>query len=99
MNRYIALIAIILSIGVVGGRSMARTSVVIEDDVLIGNTLPYWGMICTDANVYGDPYQLTEPLYIIKSGEVVTLRELYKTWVMIAPAQWIQLSTVCPWNE
>lgn len=96
MNRFIVLVSLILSIGTAGSRNMAKI-VTVEDDVIMGNTLPYWGEICTDTKVYGDPYGLTEALYSVPSGEKVTLRELYGAWVMIAPANWIQLSAVCPW--
>ncbi len=98
MNKFILVLSLILSIGVAGSRNMATP----EDDVFTGNQLPYWGEICTDAKVYGDPYGLSEVGYSVSIGEIVSLHELSKPtgdWVSIAAAHWIPLSAVCPWGE
>jgi hypothetical protein len=72
----------------------------IDGDVFTGGQLPYWGTLCSDAHVYGDPYGLAAPLQTLPAGEIVALHELSKpdsSWVMIGPAQWVALSSVCDW--
>lgn len=101
MNKFILVLSLILSIGGAGSRNMAKI-VTVEDDVFIGNQLPYWGEICTATKVYGDPYGLSEVGYSVSIGDVVSLHELSKPtgdWVSIAAAHWIPLSAVCPWGE
>ena len=99
MNRYIALITIILSIGSVGSRNMAtQRTVVIESDVAEMPSLPGYGTICTETYVYGSP-EGTQVLYSVSVGDVVQLREQprfnHRDWVMIKPAQWIPLAAIC----
>ena len=73
---------------------------VATDDVARPPVLPPYGTLCEDANVYGMP-EGAEILYTLPAGEVVQLREQprfeHRDWVMIKPARWIALSTVCDW--
>ena len=92
MNIVIALVIIFGSYS-----TPVQSQPIIDGDVLIGNSLPYAGHVCTPTRVYGDPYGLNEVGYSVSVGEIVTLRELYDAWVMIRPAQWIPLTAVCQW--
>ena len=86
---------LLLVLGVVGARSMAR---IIESDVAAMPSLPPYGVICTATHVYGEP-EGTLVLYSVSVGQIVQLREqprfAHRDWVMINPAEWIPLSAVC----
>jgi len=74
--------------------------ITVEDDVIMGNTLAREGVICGDnVPVYGNPHDGFIPLYLLSTGTIVRLREQShgadRSWVMIAPAQWIRLSDLC----
>jgi len=74
--------------------------IAVEDDVIMGNTLPREGVICDDnVPVYGSPHDGLIPLYLLSTGTIVRLREQShgadRSWVMIKPAQWIRLSDLC----
>jgi hypothetical protein len=75
--------------------------ITVEDDVITGNTLPRWGVLCQDANVQGNPHDGFAVLYTLPKGEKVRLREQSRgpdhSWVMIAPANWIKGNTLCGW--
>lgn len=76
--------------------------VIIENDVIMGNTLPSYGTLCEDANVQGNPHDGFEVLYTLPAGETVRLREQSRgadrSWVMIKPAHWIKISNLCSWE-
>lgn len=90
MNSLIALVIIFGSYS-----TPIQLQPIIDGDVLISNTLSYWGEICTDAKIYDDPYGLHKTQYSVYVGETVTLREQHEQWVMIKPAKWIPLSALC----
>ena len=81
------------------GYDKIKSVVTIENGVIMGNTLPMYGMVCANTKVYGQPAEDDNPLYEIKAGEVVRLREQShgngRKWVMIAPANYIRLTDLC----
>ena len=112
MNKFIMAILVVSLVAV--GRNLAEKSaggyakeldagiqsvVSIENEVIVGNTLPRRGTVCSDTNVYGQPADSSAPLYTLKSGDAVQLREQSRgngrSWVMIAPANWIRLIDLC----
>lgn len=99
MKKHIFLLALL--IGFVHPLPDNGASVVtVEDGVIMGNTLPRYGVLCEDAGVQGNPHDGFKVYYTIPKGETVRLREQSKPtgeWVMIAPAEWIRLSSLCGW--
>lgn len=99
--KIIQIILLVLLIGYVTPLPDNGGSVVtVEGDVIMGNTLPRYGILCEDAEVQGSPHDGFKVHYIIPKGETVRLREQGgdgRAWVMIAPAEWIRLSSVFPW--
>lgn len=77
-------------------------AVIVENDVIMGNTLPAYGTLCEDVGVQGNPHDGFEVLYTLPAGEVVRLREQSRgadrSWVMIKPAHWIKISALCSWE-
>lgn len=75
-----------------------RNNVVVENDVLVGISLPQYGVLCEDTQVWNAPAG-TAVLYELNAGQIVELREQprfhNRDWVMIAPGEWIPLKTVC----
>ena len=72
--------------------------VVVEGGVVMGNTLPRYGVLCEAANVQGNPHDGCKVIYTLPKGERVRLREQGgegRAWVMIAPANWIRLTALC----
>lgn len=73
--------------------------VTMEGDVITGNTLPRYGELCEKTPVRGSPAEDSAVLYTLPAGEVVRLREQShgddRSWVMIAPANWVRLSALC----
>ena len=109
MNKFI-MAFLIVSFAVIGrgvaeksadgyDRTNIQSVVTIENDVIMDNTLPRYGTVCADVKVYGQPAEDNDPLYEIKAGEVVRLREQShgngRKWVMIAPANYIRLTDLC----
>lgn len=78
--------------------SVTNPVVAVENDVIVGISLPPYGVLCHDVDVKGSPEGLNT-LYTLRSGETVELREQpkweHRDWVMIAPAEWIPLSALC----
>lgn len=77
-----------------------RNVIAVENESLMGWSLPPDGQLCQDTGVYGGPDKdIYSVLLVIPAGEVVELREQpkwsHRDWVMIAPARWIELSSVC----
>jgi hypothetical protein len=107
MNILFVIFVLFSQLGTVGVHQVQRPdgfepNIIIEDGVFMGGQLPMWGEICTATGVYGDPYGLSESLYSVSVGQVVSLHELSadgRPWVMIEKARWIPLSAVCPWGE
>ena len=73
----------------------------VDGDVITGNSLPRFGVLCVDTAVQGNPHDGFDPLYILSKGETVRLREQShgsdRGWVMIAPAEWIKGNSLCGW--
>jgi hypothetical protein len=79
------------------------SQVVIEQDVIIGNTLPRYGLVCIQTISYGDPHMITE-LQPIAAGTHVNLREMVLgdngTWfIMIKAAVYIRMDSLCGFGE
>ena len=73
-------------------------TVIIDGDTLISNDLPMWGTTCDEVDVHGSPDDGSTVLSTIRTGERVRLHELSRGvqgWVMIKPAKWIQLASLC----
>ena len=72
----------------------------IDGDTFVpGGQVPDWVTVCTDTNVYGNPYGHGDVLYSVLRGEVVRVHDTNQdnTWVMIKSARWIPISSVCEW--
>ena len=83
-----------------GADSTRGLSVItMEGDVIMGNTLPRYGELCETTTVHGSPADDSKVLYSVVNGTTVRLREQShgddRSWVMIAPANWIRLSALC----
>lgn len=110
MNKFFALLVIASLIA--GGRASQRqgsyekpeslTVVTVENEIITGNTLPRFGVLCEDASVQGNPHDGFETLYILSKGTKVRLRDQGgdgRSWVMIAPAHWIRMSALCEFGK
>ena len=87
-----------LMIGTVGAGVKVRSSVVVEDGVLISNSLPDWEYVCVAADVRGGPDLFYPVLYSVGVGQRVRLHELSRsdgTWVSIDAARWMPLKNLC----
>ncbi len=76
--------------------------VLVEGDVIMGNVLPRYAVVCEETYVHGNP-QGDYPLYRIQTGSQVRLREMYgpynePAWVMIKPAEWLPMSALCAYR-
>jgi len=73
--------------------------VTVEGDVITGNNLPRYGVLCEDAEVQNAPYEGFEVIYTLPKGTTVRLREQSqggtRSWVMIKPAEYIRLTALC----
>jgi hypothetical protein len=76
-----------------------HSEVRVEDGVVMGNSLPRFGTACGDVAVRGTPSMEFDPLYVLADGSRVRLREQShgadRSWVMIAPAEWIPIGALC----
>jgi hypothetical protein len=78
-----------------------QSGVVIENDVIIANSLPEWGEVCIASPVRGGPSEKYGERYSVSVGQVVRLHEAskpYGDWVSIGAAQWMPLKNICSWN-
>jgi hypothetical protein len=75
----------------------------VEDDVIMGNHLPRYGVLCQDTVVRGAPMESQDYEYILSKGTVVDLIEQSRgqdrSWVMIKSADWIQLNKLCAFQN
>jgi hypothetical protein len=99
MKNYIALMfVLIMLVEPVRALVPITSQVTVIDNVIMGNTLPRYGVLCEDTNVQGNPHDGFATLYTLQKGETVRLREPGgdgHAWVMIAPAQWIRITALC----
>jgi hypothetical protein len=99
VNKYLFLIVLMLWAGEIDLH--AQTGVILEGDVVYGNTLPEWGEVCTASPVRGGPDESYAERYSVLVGERVRLHEAskpYGDWVSIGAAQWMPLENICSWN-
>jgi hypothetical protein len=99
MNKYLFLIMLMLWAGEIDLH--AQTGVILEGDVVMGNTLPEWGEVCIDSIVRGGPDESYAERYSVSVGQVVRLHEASLpdgTWISIGAAQWMPLENICNWN-
>lgn len=69
-----------------------------DGDVITGNTLPAWGVLCADTIARGSPHEAGQALYPIAKGQRVRLYDQSRPtgeWVMIGSAAWIRIDTLC----
>ena len=102
MKKYLILLVILLSFITPKNVDTFRNGlsvVTMEGDVITGNTLPRYGELCEITPVRGSPADDSVVLYTLPAGVVVRLREQShgddRSWVMIAPANWVRLSALC----
>ncbi len=102
MKKYLFLLVILLSFITPKNVDTFRNGlsvVTMEGDVITGNTLPRYGELCEKTPVRGSPADDSAVLYTLPAGVVVRLREQShgddRSWVMIAPANWVRLSALC----
>ncbi len=102
MKKYLIIFVILLSFITPKNVDTFRNGlsvVTMEGDVIMGNTLPRYGELCEKTPVRGSPADDSAVLYTLPAGVVVRLREQShgddRSWVMIAPANWVRLSALC----
>ena len=97
VNKYLLLTVLLLSIVATGIRVL-KGAPVVDSDIGIFPTLPDWGKVCITSDVRGGPDVMYPVLYSVVEGTHVRLHDQSRpdgTWVSIAPAQWIPLSSLC----
>ena len=95
MNK--ALILFLL-IGCIFPKTTILSNPIIEDDVIISNTLPDWGTVCIASDVRGGPDGMYPIRYSVSIGDRLRLHELSNpdgTWVSIGAAEWMPLKNLC----
>jgi hypothetical protein len=72
--------------------------IIVDGDVVTGNSLPDWGTVCIASEVRSGPEMLYPVIGSISAGETVRLHDQSRpdgTWVSIAAAQWIPIKALC----